>query len=68
MTRYYSPKLLGAERAKHAARLKKVYDAGASIRDVAEQDGRGYGTVRQLLLDAGTVLRSKTAWHDRGKG
>lgn len=68
MTRRYSPRLTGADRTRHAAALRKRYDAGASIRKVAELDGRGYGTVRQLLLDAGTVLRSKDAWHDRGQG
>jgi hypothetical protein len=68
MTRRYSPKLVGAERARHAAKLRKVYEAGASIREVAEEDGRGYGTVRQLLLDAGTTLRSRNARGERGAG
>jgi hypothetical protein len=68
VTRRYSPRLTGAERVQHAAALRKQYEAGASIREVAASDGRGYGTVYQLLRDAGTVFRARDAWHDRGQG
>ncbi|MEC3995062.1 helix-turn-helix domain-containing protein [Actinacidiphila sp. DG2A-62] len=64
MTRHYTPRLEGAEREAHAAALRKKYDAGASIRDLVEEDGRAYGTVHQLLAEAGTVFRSKTSWHE----
>lgn len=68
MTRHPTPRrLTGAQRAEHATALRKAYEAGASIRTLAQRDGRGYGTVRQMLLDAGTVLRSRTAWRERGE-
>ncbi len=49
----------GADRDKLAADLKKKYDAGASIRALAEETGRSYGGVHRLLEDAGATFRSR---------
>jgi predicted transcriptional regulator len=49
----------GAERDKVAADLKSKYEAGASIRALAEQTGRSYGGVHRLLADAGVMFRSR---------
>lgn len=37
--------------------LRRSYEAGTSIRALAESSGFCYGTVRRWLLDAGTELR-----------
>lgn len=39
----------GPDREKLAADLKNKYDAGASIRALAEETGRSYGGVHRLL-------------------
>ncbi|MEV7465311.1 helix-turn-helix domain-containing protein [Streptomyces kronopolitis] len=51
--------LPGAERDRVAAGLKKKYEAGASIRALAEETGRSYGGVHRLLADAGVTFRSR---------
>lgn len=49
----------GPERDRLAADLKKKYDAGASIRALAEETGRSYGAVHRLLGEAGAVFRAR---------
>ncbi|MFE4519821.1 helix-turn-helix domain-containing protein [Kitasatospora sp. NPDC056783] len=49
--------LKGAARKKFAAKLRKNYDSGASIRALAEETGRSFALVRQLLEEAGTAIR-----------
>ncbi|MET7458455.1 helix-turn-helix domain-containing protein [Streptomyces sp. NPDC005574] len=49
----------GPERDRVAAELKAKYEAGASIRALAEESTRSYGGVHQLLADAGVVFRSR---------
>jgi hypothetical protein len=39
--------------------LVRKYDDGASIRQLAEDTGRSYGFVHQLLVDAGVTLRGR---------
>jgi hypothetical protein len=51
--------LPGPERDKLAAELKARYEAGTSIRAIAEGTGRSYGGVHQLLADAGVQFRSR---------
>lgn len=51
--------LPGPERDKVAADLKTRYEAGASIRALAEETGRSYGGVHRLLADAGVQFRSR---------
>jgi len=57
-----SPKgtrVIGADRAKLAAEMKKRYVAGDSIRDIAAEHGRSYGFVHRMLGEAGVTLRGR---------
>jgi hypothetical protein len=49
----------GGERDKLASDLSKRYNAGASIRDLAESTGRSYGFVHRLLSENGVNLRGR---------
>jgi predicted transcriptional regulator len=49
----------GPDRDKLAAELKAQYEAGASVRSLAESTGRSYGGVHRLLTDAGVAFRSR---------
>ncbi len=40
-------------------KLKKKYDKGLSIRNLSAESTLAYGTVRLLLLEVGTELRSR---------
>ena len=53
-TRY----LKGAARAAAIAEAKRLYEAGATIRAVAEQLGRSYSGTYALLVEAGTTFRA----------
>ncbi|MFF0092778.1 helix-turn-helix domain-containing protein [Streptomyces canus] len=53
------PRKRGQERTAFAERLRSDYYAGSSIRNLADRTGYSYGTVRNLLLDVGTVLRKR---------
>ncbi|KUH39755.1 MULTISPECIES: helix-turn-helix domain-containing protein [Streptomyces] len=51
----------GPDRDEVAADLKEKYDAGASIRALAEETGRSYGAVHRLLGEAGATFRARGA-------
>ncbi|WP_328434514.1 helix-turn-helix domain-containing protein [Streptomyces sp. NBC_00425] len=53
------PRLRGEQRQAKAEELQAKYYAGSSIRSLADQTGYSYGTVRNLLLLAGTRLRKR---------
>lgn len=48
-----------ALREKLAATLREQYEAGASIRVLADEHVLTYGTTRNLLIEAGAQLRSR---------
>ena len=50
--------LKGAARTAAQAKAKRLYDAGATIRAVAEQMGRSFGGTYALLVEAGTEFRA----------
>ena len=52
-------RITGANRTKLASSLKKSYESGASIRELAEQNGRSYGFVHRVLAEAGVTLRGR---------
>ncbi|MCU0279399.1 MAG: helix-turn-helix domain-containing protein [Candidatus Nanopelagicales bacterium] len=52
-------RITGAEREKMTASLKKQYDKGASIRELAAETGRSYGFVHRLLVESETQLRGR---------
>ncbi|MFE6273935.1 helix-turn-helix domain-containing protein [Streptomyces goshikiensis] len=53
----------GPKREQLAADLKEKYDAGASIRALAEETGRSYAGVHGLLVEAKTTFRSRGGAH-----
>ncbi|MFJ8589684.1 helix-turn-helix domain-containing protein [Streptomyces sp. NPDC093595] len=50
--------VIGADREQLALGLKSLYESGWSVRDLAKQTGRSYGTVHRLLREARTNFRS----------
>jgi Helix-turn-helix domain len=52
-------RITGAERAKLGHDLKKQYDKGQSIRELAEISGRSYGFVHRVLSESGAELRGR---------
>ncbi|MFJ4741065.1 helix-turn-helix domain-containing protein [Streptomyces sp. NPDC088775] len=51
--------ITGAARSELAADFKKKYDAGASVRAIAEEQRKSYGFVHTLLGEAKTTMRSR---------
>lgn len=52
-------RITGAERTKLANELKKSYDKGKSIRELADSHGRSYGFVHRVLSESGVNLRGR---------
>ncbi|MDP9117627.1 MAG: helix-turn-helix domain-containing protein [Actinomycetota bacterium] len=52
-------RITGAERSKLSADLKKQYDKGRSIRELADAHGRSYGFVHRVLSESGAALRGR---------
>ncbi|MDT7539937.1 MAG: hypothetical protein QOI82_3522 [Actinomycetota bacterium] len=52
-------RVTGGDRDKLAADLKRRYEAGQSIRLLAETSGRSYGFVHRILSEAGATLRGR---------
>jgi hypothetical protein len=52
-------RVTGTERDKLTATLRKQYDSGASIRDLATSTGRSYGFIHRVLSESGATLRGR---------
>ncbi|HSY16595.1 MAG TPA: helix-turn-helix domain-containing protein [Jatrophihabitantaceae bacterium] len=52
-------RITGADRTKLASDLRKQYDKGRSIRELAETNGRSYGFVHRVLSESGATLRGR---------
>lgn len=52
-------RITGAEREKLAGELRKKYDGGQSIRQIAESSRRSYGFVHRILSESGATLRGR---------
>jgi len=52
-------RITGGDRDKLAADLRKKYDSGKSIRDLAASTGRSYGFVHRVLVESGATLRGR---------
>jgi hypothetical protein len=52
-------RITGSDRSKLSAELKKAYDKGKSIRELADQHGRSYGFVHRVLSESGATLRGR---------
>ena len=57
--RRYSKRLAPAEVGSLRAELRGQYEAGATVRDLADETGRSYGGVHKLLKDGGTEFRPR---------
>ncbi|CAN5574959.1 helix-turn-helix domain-containing protein [soil metagenome] len=60
-------RLTGTERDKLGSDLKKKYEGGKSIRELAESTGRSYGFVHLILSESGAKMRGRGGV-TRGKG
>jgi hypothetical protein len=60
-------RITGAERKKLATELAKAYKKGASIRELAQTNGRSYGFIHGVLAESGVALRGRGG-AVRGKG
>ncbi|MEU0657761.1 helix-turn-helix domain-containing protein [Streptomyces lavendulocolor] len=49
----------GPDRDELAAGLREKYDAGSTVRALAEETGRSYGAVHRLLGEAGVTFRAR---------
>lgn len=61
-------RIVGKTRDELAVDLTKKYEAGASIRSLAEGIDRSYGFVHRILTEAGVQLRSRGGATRRGAG
>ncbi|MDP3972455.1 MAG: helix-turn-helix domain-containing protein [Candidatus Nanopelagicales bacterium] len=52
-------RITGVDRDKLAGDLKKKYESGASIRELAAETGRSYGFVHRVLSESGVTLRGR---------
>lgn len=52
-------RVTGPDRDKLTRELKKKYQAGSSIRELAAETSRSYGFVHRLLKDGGVDLRGR---------
>lgn len=55
----YRPRMDPEDRQATAARLRQEYEAGNSVRGVANNHGLSYGTAYRLLVAAGARLRDR---------
>jgi hypothetical protein len=61
-------RVTGKDRDDLAAKLKKQYLAGKSIRALAEETGRSYGFVHRVLTESGVTLRGRGGATRKAKG
>jgi predicted transcriptional regulator len=52
-------RITGDDRDRLAVVLRKRYDGGASIRELAEDTKRSYGFIHRILSEAGATLRGR---------
>jgi predicted transcriptional regulator len=52
-------RITGSERTKLANELKRSYEKGKSIRELAESHNRSYGFVHRVLSESGVNLRGR---------
>ena len=52
-------RVTGGDRSKLASDLRKRYEGGASIRELAGETGRSYGFIHRILSESGATLRGR---------
>ncbi|WP_137724561.1 helix-turn-helix domain-containing protein [Prescottella subtropica] len=60
-------RVTGESRDRLRDELKSEYEAGKSIRSLAEQTGRSYGFVHNVLVEADVTLRRRGGPNRRKK-
>lgn len=56
-------RLTGERRRRIAGQLREEYERGSSIRALAGETGRSYGSIHRLLTESGAVLRTRGGAH-----
>lgn len=52
-------RITGDDRSRLASDLRRRYDQGASIRELANDTNRSYGFVHRILSESGATLRGR---------
>ena len=52
-------RIIGSERTKLSVDLKKAYEKGKSIRELADSHNRSYGFIHRVLSESGVTLRGR---------
>ena len=52
-------RIVGSERTKLSVDLKKAYEKGKSIRELADSHNRSYGFIHRVLSESGVTLRGR---------
>ncbi|WP_113694620.1 helix-turn-helix domain-containing protein [Amycolatopsis albispora] len=52
-------RVTGEARAEVGKELRRRYESGATVRELADETGRSYGAVHQLLAESGAALRAR---------
>ncbi len=52
-------RIVGSDRTKLAAEVRKQYEKGRSIRELADSHGRSYGFIHRLLSENDVSLRGR---------
>jgi hypothetical protein len=52
-------RITGTDRTKLAGEVRKQYEKGRSIRDLADSHGRSYGFIHRLLVENEVTLRGR---------
>jgi Helix-turn-helix domain len=52
-------KLTGDARTAFVAEITTMYLGGASVRDIADQTGRAYGSIHRMLTENDVTLRAR---------
>ena len=52
-------RIVGPSRDKLGADLKKKYESGRSVRELAGSTGRSYGFVHRILVESGADMRGR---------
>ena len=52
-------RITGAERGALSDEVRRQYESGRSIRDLAADTGRSYGFIHRVLKESGATLRGR---------
>ncbi|MCX5046653.1 helix-turn-helix domain-containing protein [Aldersonia sp. NBC_00410] len=61
-------RVTGKSRDRLQGQLKRQYEAGASIRSLAQATGRSYGFIHNVLVEADVTLRGRGGANRRKPG